>query len=105
MRLLSRFVSSCKFKVNKDHGRMILDTFMKLMKGRFSLDMVEFFDNRSIKELQYLLLKCKEDIKEPDRIISFLNTEINRRIQSRVICISLFSMVISVVALVKSFLR
>jgi len=84
---------------------MVLDTFMKLMKGRFSLDMVDFFDNRSIKELQYLLLKCKEDIKEPDRIISFLNTEINRRIQSRVICISLFSMVISVVALVKSFLR
>ena len=77
----------------------MLDEFSTFMKGAFNLDMINYFDKRTLKDLQYLLLKCKDPVKSPDRVISFINAEINRRIYVRNMWISIIAILISMGAL------
>jgi hypothetical protein len=105
MKCISRFRNEKKLNRDESHGRYILDEFKKLMGKEYSLNLVSFFDERSTKELQYLLLKCTtKGVHEPDRAISFLTSEINRRVQNKIIYVSVIALFVSALALIKSFI-
>ena len=105
MKWVHRFRNEKKFNRVESHGRYILDEFKKLMGKEYSLSLVNFFDERSKKELQYLLLKCTtKGVHESPRAISFLTSEINRRVQNKIIYISVSALFVSALALIKSFL-
>ena len=105
MKWFKRYRNERKLDRIESHGRYILDEFKKLMGKEYSLTLVSFFDERSTKELQYLLLKCTtKGVHEPDRAISFLTSEINRRIQNKIIYVSVSALFVSALALLKSFI-
>ncbi len=104
--IVIRVFNKFRWKGDK-YYRNIFDEFKKLVKNPVSKALVDFIDQRTLKDLNYLQLKCKEEevgrkgIKEPQRVLQFLNNEIHRRIQVAVILISTLALVVSLMALRK----
>ena len=84
-----------------------LQKFTELFNNNVNSELLKFIKKSSIQELQYYLLKCKDQssvgdtIKSPERVIQFLSSEINRRFQIRLlwipVTISIISVIISII--------
>lgn len=87
--------------------------FSELIKVNIDEQFIKFIKKSNIKELNYYQLKCKNEssigdtIKSPERVLQFLSCEINRRIQNRILWVSfilsLFALIVSIIALLKKW--
>ena len=87
-----------KSKSSKD----LVKKFEFLVKINLSEEFLTLIRKSNIKELNLFILKCKDDIENKERVISFLNNEINRRIQNRVVFLSTLALVISFASIIIS---
>jgi len=88
-----------------DELKKLFKEFQDHINKNFSIDLVNFVEKRNIKELIWLQVKCKklsddtsDGIKDPERIISVLNSEINHRMYKQTRCISIIAVLISLIS-------
>ena len=103
-------------ELKEEELKKLFKEFQKHINKNFSIDFVNFVEKRRIKELIWLQVKCKEfsnktndGVKDPERIISILNSEINHRMYKQTrfisiiaILISLISAIVAISALIKN---
>lgn len=105
--LIQRFL--CWFKKRDDkYCEDLFELFIVFVKEPISKKgLVNLICRKPIKDLIYLQLKCKKEdgIVEPASVLQFLDNEINRRIQSRIIFVSLIAVVISIFVLIFNYIN
>ncbi|MCK5267659.1 MAG: hypothetical protein KAR07_05805, partial [Spirochaetes bacterium] len=109
--ILKRIFNSIRTK-KTEYYRNIFVKFVSLFNTDFSPNIVRFLNMYPVKDLQYLHILCKDDegktvwtgFKQPERITSLLNNEITRRLQNRIVYLSILALLISFIFLLISIL-